>query len=123
MYDDNNVFAKIMRKEIPAEIIAENEYAMSFHNIAPYTDVHALVIPRGKYVDILDFATHASAAEQAGFWRLFAETAAALGISGNFNAAANAGADAPLSKQTIFHFHIHLMAGKLRPGKPAPHDF
>jgi diadenosine tetraphosphate (Ap4A) HIT family hydrolase len=123
MYDDDNVFAKIIRKEIPANIIAENEHAISFHNIAPYTDVHALVIPRGKYTDILDFVTHATAGEQAGFWRLFAETAAILGIKGDFNAAANAGTEAPLSKQTIFHFHIHLMSGKLRPGKPTPHDF
>jgi diadenosine tetraphosphate (Ap4A) HIT family hydrolase len=112
MYDPNNVFAKILRGEIPSKKIIENNHAMAFYNISPFTETHALIIPKGQYVDILDFTKNASPEEQAGFWQLFNETAKTLNISENFNVAANAGADAPLSKQSVFHFHLHLMSGK-----------
>lgn len=111
MYDSNNIFAKIIRGEIPSRKIVENEYAISFYDVNPMCDKHALVVPRGEYENILDFARRASAAEQAGFWDCFVKTADALGVDGEFNVFANAGADAPLFNQSVFHFHLHLIAG------------
>ena len=112
MYDSNNVFAKIIRGEIPSKKVCENEYAMSFYDVNPMCDKHVLIVPRGEYENILDFARHATAAEQAGFWDCFAKTAEALGVDGEFNVFANAGLSAPLFNQSVFHFHLHLIAGK-----------
>ncbi len=115
MYDKNNVFAKIVRNEIPRNAIVENEYALSFMDINPLFEKHALIIPKGEYENILDFVSNASSAEQAGFWACFKETADRLGISQNFNVLANAGADAPFIKQSVFHFHLHLVSGPKKP--------
>ncbi len=115
MYDNNNVFAKMIRGEIPCNKILENEYAMSFHDINPLFETHVLVIPKGPYKNILDFTTNATPDEQAGFWACFRETAAKLGIDGAFNILANAGADAPFVPQSVFHFHMHLVHGPRRP--------
>jgi len=111
MYDKNNIFAKIARGEIPCKVIAENGHALSFYDINPLFEKHALIIPRGEYVNMLDFVTRAPAAVQAGFWDCFAKTADVLGVDGDFNVFANAGADAPFFKQTVFHFHLHLVSG------------
>jgi diadenosine tetraphosphate (Ap4A) HIT family hydrolase len=115
MYDKNNVFARIIRGEIPVNKIVENEFAMSFPDAAPNTSKHVLVIPKGEYENILDFVNNASAAEQAGFWKCFSDTAAALDISGDFNIWGNSGADAPCFAQSVFHFHLHLLAGDRLP--------
>lgn len=115
MYDENNVFAKIIRGEIPSKKIIENEFAMSFYDVNPMCEKHALIIPKGDYENILDFARRASAAEQAAFWDCFVKTADLLGISAEFNVMANAGAAAPLFKQSVFHFHLHLIAGSTTP--------
>ncbi len=115
MYDKNNVFAKIIRNEIPRNAIVENEYALSFNDINPLFEKHVLVIPKGEYENILDFVNNASAEEQAGFWACFQETADKLGVCENFNILANAGADAPFIKQSVFHFHLHLVSGPKKP--------
>lgn len=115
MYDKNNVFAKIIRGEIPSKKVVENEYAMSFYDVNPMCDKHVLIVPRGEYENILDFVRHASADEQAGFWDCFDKTAAALGVDGEFNVFANAGLSAPLFNQSVFHFHLHLIAGEKTP--------
>ncbi len=114
MYDNNNVFAKMIRGEIPTNKVCENEYAMSFHDINPLFETHVLVIPRGPYKNILDFSQNATPAEQTGFWQCFAQTAEKLGISDAFNVLANAGADAPFVPQSVFHFHLHLVSGARR---------
>lgn len=111
MYDKNNVFAKIIRGEIPSKKVVENEYALSFFDVNPMCDKHVLIVPRGEYENILDFVRHASADEQAGFWDCFVKTADKLGINGEFNVFANAGMSAPLFNQSVFHFHLHLIAG------------
>ncbi|MCL2331683.1 MAG: HIT domain-containing protein [Proteobacteria bacterium] len=111
MYDKSNVFAKILRGEIPCKKICENEYGVSFHDISPCASQHALVIPRGEYVNFYEFLARASAAEQAGFWTVVKETADALGIRDDFNTWASAG-DAPFVKQSVPHFHLHLVAGE-----------
>lgn len=110
-YDENNVFAKMVRGEIPTNKVYENDYAMSFYDINPMFETHVLVIPKGPYQNILDFAQNASATEQAAFWECFSKTANKLGIDCEFNCLANAGADAPFVKQSVFHFHLHLVAG------------
>jgi len=107
MYDTNNVFAKILRDEIPSKRVFENEYAIAFQNIDPRAKTHVLVIPRGAYTDVYDFANHADADTQAGFWRAVAQTADALGVNGNFRIVANTG---PGAGQSVFHFHVHLMS-------------
>lgn len=111
MYDKNNIFAKIIQGEIPSNKIYENEFAMSFYDVNPMFSTHALVIPKGPYKNILDFAKNAPALEQAAFWECFAKTAEKLGIDCEFNCLANAGANAPFVKQSVFHFHLHLVAG------------
>ncbi len=111
MYDQNNIFAKIIRGEIPCDRVVENEYALSFRDINPICADHVLVIPKGSYENILDFVTRAPADAQRGFWDCFAKTAEKLGIRNDFNIMANAGVAVPLFKQSVFHFHLHLMAG------------
>lgn len=115
MYDNNNIFAKIVRGEIPCNKICENDYALSFYDINPLFKTHVLVIPKGPYQNILDFVRNASADEQSGFWACFSDTAAALNIDNNFNVMANAGADATFIAQSVFHFHLHLVAGDATP--------
>ena len=112
MYDKNNVFAKIIRGEIPSKKVVENEYAMSFYDVNPMCKTHVLVVPRGEYENILDFSRRATPAEQAGFWDCFVKTAEKLGIDGEFNVFANAGLAAPIFNQSVFHFHLHLIAGE-----------
>lgn len=115
MYDKNNIFAKIVRGEIPSNKIYENEYALSFHDVNPMFSTHVLVIPKGEYKNILDFTKNATADEVNGFWECFAKTAEKLGIECEFNCLANAGANAPFVRQSVFHFHLHLVAGDKTP--------
>lgn len=108
-YDQNNVFAKILRGEIPCKKVLENEHALAFHDIAPQTPVHVLVIPKGAYVSSADFFTRAGDAEIAGFCRTVAQVAEELGVvEAGYRILANHGADA---HQEVPHFHVHLFAG------------
>ena len=109
-YDDNNVFAKILRGEIPCKKVYEDEYALAFHDINPQAPVHVLVIPKGKYISMVDFAASASPAEQAGFLRAVGKTATALGLdAGGYRTLANHGANA---HQEVPHFHVHIFGGR-----------
>lgn len=113
-YDDNNIFARILRGEIPNDTVAENDHALAFRDIAPKTPTHILVIPKGKYVSFDDFAANASAEEIAGFMRLCAKVCTAEGVgldAGNqgFRAITNAG---PHGVQEVPHFHLHIMGGR-----------
>ena len=110
MYDKNNVFAKIIRGEIPSNRIYENEYALSFYDIDPAATIHALVIPRGEYENILDFVANASDDEKLGFFDCLAQTAERLCIT-DCNIFANTG-DGVYISQTVPHFHMHIVAGK-----------
>lgn len=115
MYDKNNIFAKIARGEIPTRVVYQNTHAMSFYDIEPMCDTHVLVIPRGEYENALDFAHRASDAEKLGLIDCLAKTADKLGVSANYNIMANAGLNAPMFKQSVFHFHLHLIAGTPKP--------
>ncbi|MCL2567747.1 MAG: HIT domain-containing protein [Alphaproteobacteria bacterium] len=109
MYDENNIFHKIIKKEIEAKVIFENNTAISFYDINPQALVHALVIPKGKYVNILDFAT-AAAEEQQGLNEAIAETVKLLGLSdGGFRLISNCGIN---GGQEVAHLHFHILGGE-----------
>ena len=112
-YDDQNIFARILRGEIPNQTVAENDVALAFRDITPRAPTHVLVIPKGKYVSFDDFSANASDAEIAGFMRLCAEVAQSEGVSldrGNgFRAITNAGED---GVQEVPHFHLHIIGGR-----------
>ena len=109
-YDDNNVFAKILRGELPCKKAWESEHALAFHDINPQAPVHVLVIPKGKYVSMDDFAANASDAEIAGLWRAVGETARALGVDRTgYRVLANHGRNA---HQEVLHLHIHIFGGR-----------
>lgn len=108
-YDRNNVFAKILRGEIPCRRIDEDQWALAFHDINPLAPVHALVIPKGEYVSMVDFTAKASAEEIAGLFKMVGKVAETLGVAqGGYRVLANAGADA---HQEVPHLHVHLFAG------------
>lgn len=109
-YDSSNIFARILRGEIPAKKIYEDNYALAFHDLYPKAPVHVLVIPKGAYMDVLDFSLHAGAAAAAGFWQAVAKVAAAAGLEQNgFRMIANTGSH---GGQEVPHFHVHLLGGK-----------
>lgn len=109
-YDDNNVFAKILRGEIPSNKVFENEWAFAFHDIAPQAPVHVLVIPRGRYCSFADFSAEASADEIAGFTRALGQVARELGLEApGYRIIANMGEH---SGQEVPHYHAHILAGR-----------
>ena len=109
-YDPNNPFAKILRGEIPCKKIHEDEHALAFHDIRPQAPAHALVIPKGAYIDMDDFGRRASTAEIAGFFRAVAEVARQLGLAASgYRFLANQGGHA---HQEVFHFHVHIFGGR-----------
>lgn len=108
-YDENNVFAKILRGELPCNKIHETEHALAFHDINPLAPVHALVIPKGAYVSMDDFTTKASSAEIEDFFRTVGEVARTLGVAdGGYRLIANTGEH---GHQEVPHFHMHIFGG------------
>lgn len=109
-YDDQNIFAKILRGEIPNRTVYEDDYALAFHDINPQAPVHVLVIPKGAYVSWDDFSTIASDIEIGGFVRAVGTVARDLGlVSPGYRLLANVGMD---SHQEVPHLHVHLFGGK-----------
>ncbi len=109
-YDENNIFAKILRGEIPCDKVYEDEHALAFRDINPQTPTHVLIIPRGAYVSSDDFFDQASDTEIAGFFRAVGSVARQLdAVAEGYRILANHGGDA---RQEVPHFHIHLFAGK-----------
>lgn len=109
-YDDQNIFAKILRGEIPARKVHEDDWAIAFHDINPQAPVHVLVIPKGAYVSWDDFSATASEAEIAGFVRAVGQVARDLGlVAPGYRLLANTGTD---SHQEVPHLHVHLFAGR-----------
>lgn len=109
-YDDANVFARILRGEIPCKKVYEDDHALAFHDINPQSPVHVLVIPKGRYVSIADFSANASDAEVAGFWRAVGRVAKELGLEASgYRVLTNMGRDA---HQEVPHFHVHIFGGR-----------
>jgi len=109
-YDKNNIFAKILRGEIPCNQVYHDEYALAFLDIAPAAPVHVLVIPRGEYISFHDFVDRAGEKEMNGFFKAVQKVAELLELEHNgYRILSNHGADA---SQAVAHFHVHILAGK-----------
>jgi histidine triad (HIT) family protein len=109
-YDRNNVFARILRGEIPCNKVYEDEHVLAFHDINPQAPTHVLVIPKGEYVSLDDFAEKASAAEFAALVRALGRIAREQGVAeSGYRILANTGAAA---HQEVPHFHVHLFGGR-----------
>jgi len=110
MYDNDNLFAKILRGEIPNDTVYEDDHVLAFRDINPQAPVHALVIPKGPYVDMDDFTANAGADEITAFTRAIGTVARELGLAENgYRAIANIGADA---NTEIPHLHVHILGGE-----------
>ncbi len=109
-YDQNNIFAMILRGDIPCEKIYEDEYALSFNDINAQAPVHALVIPKGEYVSMADFTLSAPEEMLSGFFRAVGETARQLGLEEDgYRLIVNTGSNA---HQEVPHLHFHILSGK-----------
>ncbi len=107
-YDDDNIFAKILRDELPATRLYEDKHVLAFPDIAPQSPVHILVIPKGRYIASGDFHAQAGDVEIIAFWRAVAQLAAEHAPGGH-RLIANQGSD---SGQLVPHFHVHILAGR-----------
>jgi diadenosine tetraphosphate (Ap4A) HIT family hydrolase len=109
-YDDSNIFAKILRGEIPCKKVFEDEWALAFHDINPQAPMHVLVLPKGKYCSFADFSASASDDEIAGFIRAVGKVAKDLGLEPpGYRLLLNMGAN---SGQEVPHLHVHLFGGR-----------
>ena len=112
-YDDQNIFAKILRGEIPNTTVKETDHTLAFRDIQPQAPEHILVIPKGAYVTADHFATTASDAEISDFWRSFGMICGELGVTPDqgegYRIISNAGSD---GVQDVPHFHLHILAGR-----------
>jgi diadenosine tetraphosphate (Ap4A) HIT family hydrolase len=109
-YDPDNVFAKILRGEIPCKKVYEDDFALAFHDIAPKAPVHVLVIPKGAYVSLDDFARAAPDALIAGFIRAVGQVARQLGLAeSGYRLLSNTGVN---GGQEVPHLHVHLFGGR-----------
>jgi histidine triad (HIT) family protein len=108
-YDRNNVFARILRGELPCKRVYEDEHALAFHDLNPLAPVHILVVPKGEYVSWDDFSARASAEEIAGFVRAVGQVARDEGlVAPGYRLLANVGAN---GGQEVPHLHVHLFGG------------
>lgn len=109
-YDDQNIFAKILRGEIPNKTVLETEHTLAFEDIAPQAPVHVLVIPKGSYVTYADFAANASEAEIVDFHRALAQICEQAGVNGEgHRMITNAGEH---GLQEVPHMHVHVLGGR-----------
>jgi len=121
-YNAENIFAKILRGEIPCNRVYEDEFALAFHDIAPQAPIHVLVIPKGAYVSNDDFTAGASDAEVTGFFRAVGHVARELGVAEpGYRMLANTGDE---GGQEVPHFHVHICGGRrlgrmIQAGDPA----
>ncbi len=117
-YDPSNIFAKILRGEIPNKTVYEDDTILAFHDIAPKTPIHVLVIPKADYIDMHDFSSRANANEIGYFFNKVGEIARDLGLAeSGYRVVTNNGKNAG---QIVPHFHIHIMGGqKIKEGSMA----
>ena len=113
-YDKNNIFAKILRGEIPCKKIYENDYVLAFHDANPQKKIHALVVPKGEYVNLDDFSSNATEKEIVGLIKGIGEVAKKLGVSeavkgGGYRSLVNVGAN---GGQEVYHLHFHIFGGE-----------
>ena len=110
MYDEQNVFARILRGEIPAQIVYDDEWCVAFHDISPAAPAHVLVIPKNKYRNFAEFVKLGSEEEVAGFFDSVRHVAKELKVQeSGYRLIMNSGSDA---HQAVEHFHVHILGGK-----------
>ncbi|MBP7062685.1 histidine triad nucleotide-binding protein [Ferrovibrio sp.] len=110
-YDPNNIFARILRGEIPCKKVHESAHSLAFHDINPLAPIHVLVIPKGPYVDFDDFSAKASAEEQADYLKAIGDTARVVGAdAGGYRLLSNCGVNA---NQEVPHLHMHIFGGRM----------
>ena len=108
-YDDNNIFAKILRGEIPCDKVFEDDHVLAFRDISPVRPTHILVIPKGRYVSMDDFSAKASDTEMAAFVRAIGHVARQAGVAADgYRIVANIAAH---GRQEVPHLHIHVIGG------------
>ena len=116
-YDPANIFARILRGEIPCKKVYEDEFVLAFHDINPQAPVHVLVVPKGRWVSAADFHASASDAAIAGFWRLVGQVAKDAGLEARgYRLLSNMGEE---GGQEVPHFHVHVFGGR-RLGRMVP---
>ena len=113
-YDKNNIFAKILRGEIPCKKIYEDEFVLAFYDVNPQKKIHALVIPKGEYVNLVEFSSKASEKEIAGLIRGIGIVAKKIGVSnevkgGGYRSLVNVGEN---GGQEVPHLHFHIFGGE-----------
>ena len=109
-YDSNNIFARILRSEIPTKKIIETAHTLAFHDAFPKAPIHGLVIPKGEYINLEDFTARASDIEIIDFWRTCYQVIELLGLQEEgFRMISNSGVN---GRQEVPHLHIHLCGGK-----------
>ena len=109
-YDNNNVFAKILKGEIPCQKIDENKFSLAFTDINPQAPIHILVIPKNPYIDFYDFTKNASSEEIKFFWELVNDVISNKNIvEKGFRIITNSGKD---GNQDVPHFHVHILGGR-----------
>jgi diadenosine tetraphosphate (Ap4A) HIT family hydrolase len=108
-YDDSNIFSKILRKEIPSDIVFEDKNVLAFKDINPQAPIHILIIPKSKYCSFSDFSLKASSEEIEAFFRAINDITEKLKIYDGYRLISNVGA---FGGQEVPHFHFHLLSGK-----------
>ena len=109
-YDKNNIFARILRKELPAEVVYEDDYALAFHDINPKAPIHVLVIPKGEYISFFDFAENASPDVVQGFTKAIHRVIQSLDLQKEgFRLLSNNGVH---GGQEVPHYHVHIFGGR-----------
>ncbi|WP_207455752.1 histidine triad nucleotide-binding protein [Azospirillum sp. SYSU D00513] len=109
-YDQNNVFARILRGEIPCKKVLETAHSLAFNDITPQAPTHVLVVPKGAYIDMDDFTARATDAEIADFMRAVGEVARMAGVvESGYRALSNCG---PAAHQEVPHLHVHVVGGR-----------
>ena len=113
MYDEQNVFSKIIKGDIPADIVYENEKAIAFYDIAPIFKIHVIVIPKGKYMDYTNFINNASDSEIIGFNKCIQKVVEILNLHDlGYRLVSNVRG---YGGQEVFHLHFHILAGEKLP--------
>jgi diadenosine tetraphosphate (Ap4A) HIT family hydrolase len=109
-YDPDNIFARILRGDAPADVVFENDYALAFHDIRPRAKVHVLVIPKGPYTNVMQFNARASDEEKLGLLDAISQTAQIMKVDETgFRLISNTGGH---GKQTVPHLHVHILGGE-----------
>jgi|TARA_B110000259_G_C13809772_1_gene320188 histidine triad (HIT) family protein len=113
-YDKDNIFAKILRGEIPCDKVYESDYALAFKDINPQAKIHVLVIPKGSYANMDDFSQNAKNAEIVGFVRALGEVAKIVGVSSYSEGKGYRyiGNNGPDGGQEVSHLHFHIIGGE-----------